>query len=404
MLLLENLKLAIFSIKSNKMRAVLTMLGIIIGITSVISISALGEASKSILNKEFDSYNKDIAVIFMSYNAEREITERDFFTEEDMALVLQKFGNKIEYLSPSPRGTSEVNYNNKKANVILEGVSADFTKMQKLDIIHGRFLSETDVSARKPVVIIDKVLAEKLFGREDAIGETLRINIDGIPIYVTVVGVYQTVPSIFSGLMTSDSTTMYLPYSLFSSSLDYQGSLSFKIKEEYSESGTQIAQEIARFMEKTKGIEENFYTSQTLADQQGMINNILNTVSLAIGAIGAISLVVGGIGIMNIMLVSVTERTREIGIRKSLGARRKDILTQFLIESMIISAIGGLIGVALGLLFSSIVAVVMKIPQPVTPTAIFGTVLFSAIVGIFFGLYPANKAAKLDPIDALRYE
>ena len=202
--------------------------------------------------------------------------------------------------------------------------------------------------------------------------------------------------------MSSDSTTMYMPYSIFSSQLMYMGSIDMKIIE--SKSSIEVGDSIANFLAKMKKREPGFYIVNTTQSEQNSIDQVLNTLSLAIGAIAAISLLVGGIGIMNIMLVSVTERTKEIGIRKSLGARRKDILLQFLVESMIVSATGGIIGTTLGIVFASIVSLVLSVPPVVSPGIVIIAVVFSAVVGMFFGIYPANRAAKLDPIDALRYE
>lgn len=404
MLLIENLKLALFSIRSNKMRAFLTMLGIIIGITSVISISALGESSKAIINKQFDSFNKNMAVIFMGYNQDRDSTENDYFTPEDLDLVNERFADKIEYLAPYASASSTVAYGNKTDTVSLQGVSNDYSKMQAVNVAKGRFLNQSDIDAKKTVAVINQKLSQKLFHNANPIGNEIKVLIEGMPSYLTVVGVYEEEDSLFSAALGSDSTMVYTPYSLFNSSIEHMYMIQFKVKDEVSDDVNQIADSVARYLERAKGIEEGFYQAQTVEGQQAMINNMLGTLSLAIAAIGGISLLVGGIGIMNIMLVSVTERTREIGIRKSLGARKKDILMQFLIESMIVSALGGIIGILLGITASTAVAIWLDIPNPVTPVIILGTVAFSAMVGIFFGIYPANKAAKLDPIDALRYE
>ena len=404
MLIIENLKLALFSIRSNKMRAFLTMLGIIIGITSVISISALGESSKSIINKQFEGFNKNLAIIFPAFNQNRTFSEDDFFTPADLDIIRNRFSDKIEFLAPNVTSSSPASHGNKTESVSLYGVSSDYTKMEKINMVKGRFLNQSDINSKKFVGVANIKLAQKLFNNKNPIGEEIKVSIEGMPVYVTIVGVYEVEDSLFTSMMGTSATNLYTPYSLHSTAIEQMGHIQFKVRDEYSADVNSIAQDILHYLEMTKGLEEGAYEVQTVEGQQGMINDMLGTLSLAIAAIGGISLLVGGIGIMNIMLVSVTERTREIGIRKSLGARKKDILMQFLIESMIVSALGGLIGVSLGIVVSTGVAIWLDIPNPVTPAIVLGTVTFSAVVGIFFGIYPANKAAKLDPIDALRYE
>ncbi|SKB41737.1 putative ABC transport system permease protein [Acetoanaerobium noterae] len=400
LLIMENIKLALSSIRANKMRSFLTMLGIIIGISSVITIASLGETSKAVIAKEFEAFGKNRVVIYMPYS--EEIRDSDYFTMEDIDKVKAKYKEDIVYLAPSTYENTEAISGRKKAKVSTQGVANGYEKMVNMDLIKGRFITEADIKSRRYVSVVDKAMADKIFPGENAVGKTIRISVEGQPADAKIVGVYEKKKSIFDGMMSSDSTTMYMPYSIFSSQLMYMGSIDMKIIE--SKSSIEVGDSIANFLAKMKKREPGFYIVNTTQGEQNSIDQVLNTLSLAIGAIAAISLLVGGIGIMNIMLVSVTERTKEIGIRKSLGARRKDILLQFLVESMIVSATGGIIGTTLGIVFASIVSLVLSVPPVVSPGIVIIAVVFSAVVGMFFGIYPANRAAKLDPIDALRYE
>ena len=400
LLIMENIKLALSSIRANKMRSFLTMLGIIIGISSVITIASLGETSKAVIAKEFEAFGKNRVVIYMPYS--EEIRDSDYFTMEDIDKVKAKYKEDIVYLAPSTYENTEAISGRKKAKVSTQGVANGYEKMVNMNLIKGRFITEADIKSRRYVSVVDKAMADKIFPGENAVGKTIRISVEGQPADAKIVGVYEKKKSIFDGMMSSDSTTMYMPYSIFSSQLMYMGNIDMKIIE--SKSSIEVGDSIANFLAKMKKREPGFYIVNTTQGEQSSIDQVLNTLSLAIGAIAAISLLVGGIGIMNIMLVSVTERTKEIGIRKSLGARRKDILLQFLVESMIVSATGGIIGTTLGIVFASIVSLVLSVPPVVSPGIVIIAVVFSAVVGMFFGIYPANRAAKLDPIDALRYE
>ena len=383
LLIMENIKLALSSIRANKMRSFLTMLGIIIGISSVITIASLGETSKAVIAKEFEAFGKNRVVIYMPYS--EEIRDSDYFTMEDIDKVKEKYKEDIVYLAPSTYENTEAISGRKKAKVSTEGVANGYEKMVNMNLIKGRFITEADIKSRRYVSVVDKAMADKIFPGENAVGKTIRISVEGQPADTKIVGVYEKKKSIFDGMMSSDSTTMYMPYSIFSSQLMYMGNIDMKIIE--SKSSIEVGGSIANFLAKMKKREPGFYIVNTTQSEQNSIDQVLNTLSLAIGAIAAISLLVGG-----------------IGIRKSLGARRKDILLQFLVESMIVSATGGIIGTTLGIVFASIVSLVLSVPPVVSPGIVIIAVVFSAVVGMFFGIYPANRAAKLDPIDALRYE
>jgi len=264
-------------------------------------------------------------------------------------------------------------------------------------------ISNSDLKGKRDYLVIEKKGAEFFFNTENPVGRTMNLNVNGDIREFVIIGVYAEEKSLFSGLMSTSAYTAYSPYTAIQGDFEINaGMLNIYIGDGYNIKQTSDA--MVNYLEKIKGIEKGFYISDSVESQQGTVDQILGTLSLAIGAIAGISLVVGGIGIMNIMLVSVTERTREIGIRKALGARTKDILMQFLIESMIISAIGGIIGTALG---SGIAVIGMSIAGAelvISPIVVLFAVVFSALVGMFFGIYPARKAAKLDPIEALRYE
>lgn len=400
MLIMENIKLALSSIKANKMRSFLTMLGVIIGISSVITITSLGGISKQVLGKEFDAFGKNRVIIML--RGGEDIRDSDFFSIDDIHRIKERFGEDIEYIAPELWSKSEASSGRQKAKLNVIGVANGLDTARQINMIKGRFLTESDVRGRRQVGVADKEMVESLFGTSDAVGKEVRMIVYGEPSVVTIVGVYERTKSLFSGMMKSDSTDFYMPYTLFPGEVEYMWDLDFKVSEE--KSSVEVANRVEAFLSKTKGREPGFYRVESTEDQQSMMDGVLGKISMAVGAIAAISLIVGGIGIMNIMLVSVTERTKEIGIRKSLGARRKDILLQFLVEAMIVSATGGIIGTVLGLTLSSVIAIFFQVPPVLDFKMVVVAVIFSAVIGMFFGIMPANRAAKLDPIDALRYE
>ncbi len=403
MLVYENILLALSSIKSNKMRSFLTMLGIIIGISSVISITSIGASAKGVVGKEFESFGINAMYIYINWQMTQDgINYSDMISPEDIEALEKRFPNDIQYIVPSVSAESSTKVARTEAKFSMQGVAADYNQYKKMTLLHGRMINKSDVSGSKNRIVIDKKAALYLFNNENPVGNTVSVTINDELKDLTIVGVYEVESSVFDNMFVSSSYTAYVPYSILQS-----GDQLCTAVELYSnEKKDQVKQatDFTHYLEKIKGKENGFYQYESAESQMGTINKILGTLSIAIGAIAAISLVVGGIGIMNIMLVSVTERTREIGIRKSLGARTNDILMQFLIESMIISAIGGVIGTILGILIATVGMSFAQISVVIEPGIILLSVGFSAMVGIFFGLYPAKKAAKLDPIEALRYE
>ncbi|QIB67916.1 FtsX-like permease family protein [Aminipila butyrica] len=403
MLLIENIKLALSAIRVNKMRSFLTMLGIIIGISSVIAITSIGDSAKGAVSKEFEGYNANMYIMVNWEMTEDGIDARDFFYKDDLEALRARFPDKIKYSVLGSSASSEAKIGRLKGKFEMSGIDADYFNFDVKNIlIHGRSINKSDVAARKEVIVIEEKAAKYFFNKEDAVGQTIPVTILGNNVDLTVVGVYKQEASVFSGLNNSGNYSAYIPYTLGLNPDEGASYIDIYADENLDQSAQ--AEEFAAYLTKIKKVQDGFYRADTAESQLGTINTILGTLSIAIGAIAAISLLVGGIGIMNIMLVSVTERTREIGIRKSLGAQTKDILTQFLIEAMILSVIGGMIGTGIGIGIAAIGMSVAGISVVINPMVIVVAVAFSAFVGIFFGIFPARKAASLDPIEALRYE
>lgn len=403
MLAIENIKLALNAIRVNKMRSFLTMLGIIIGISSVIAITAIGSSMQGVLDKQFAAVGKSAMITYPNWSmVDDYIPDDALFDVDDMATLKQKFPEYIAYIDPNVSASSDYRIGRLNGKITMSGSAGGRDKMLNLNMIHGRYLNETDVDGAKPRLVIEAKTAKKMFGTENAVGKTVDLTVEGELKEFAVVGVYKEEDSIFTAMNTGQNDFGYIPYTLMPDQANWTAYFYLYTKEgvNQQEAGTKIT----AYMDKMKDRVDGYYSYESAEAQANMMTSMLGTVSTAIGIIAGISLLVGGIGIMNIMLVSVTERTREIGIRKSLGARTGDILFQFLTESMIISAIGGLIGTLLG---CGIAAAGMKafgVDFIINPMVIVMAVGFSAMVGMFFGIYPARRAAKLDPIEALRYE
>ena len=402
-MLTENIRMALEAIRTNKMRSFLTMLGIIIGISSVIAISSIGASAQKAIAREFENFGKNRMVIYMDYrHAEDGIEQDALFQSEDIDLLTEKFDGTITYITPMSTARGDAKVGRIQEKLSMEGIADGYDQFLKIEMLDGRLPGKSDVDGRRECIVLEKEAALKFFGTEHAVGKTIEVDIEDHLYDLTVIGVFEKQSSIFAALEADGSYPAYVPYTLIPSNggdiyyLDLFTSDGLDQKE--------TGDKITGFLERVKHREPGFYTFESTEIQQGQINNVLGIISIAIGAIAAISLLVGGIGIMNIMLVSVTERTREIGIRKSLGATTRDILLQFLIESMIISAIGGVIGTLLGIGIASIGAALAKVEAVIQLPTVLVAIAFAALVGMFFGLYPARKAARLDPIEALRYE
>lgn len=405
--MIESLRIAINAIRVNKMRSILTMLGIIIGISSVIAVLTIGNGGQAAINGEFESFGVNRLMVYMNYD--EDYTLRDMMTLDDVEALNEALGDQVQGISPSYSQNMQVieklqAKDSDGISVTAMGVNETYNHIVDVDLLEGRFIKHTDSVGSRFITIIDEKLANDVFGSTDVLGKKITLSTYNQKLTFTIVGVQKAEEqSLLSGY--NQMSTIYIPYKTMTRILGMGDTLSsLEVNASMDADKEEIEDTILSVLSKRHRNEESMYMVYSAESEIEVINSVTGVITGIISAIAAISLLVGGIGVMNIMLVSVTERTREIGIRKALGARRKDILMQFLVEAIIISLLGGIIGTILGAGIAALAAWRLEFPMVIPISAVVIAWGFSAGVGIFFGLYPANQAAKLDPIDALRYE
>lgn len=405
----EYIKIAFMNIRSNKGRSILTMLGIIIGISSVIMIISIGNTIKVGINDGLDSIAGGQIYLY-SYGDNEEGVSLEF-NNEDLEALQEEVKN-IKAVTPQWGFSGQLG--GRKGN-FMGYVTAGASGLQYASnepIIKGRYFTDSDYYSAKKVCVLDEYSATQLFGNTNVIGMTVDITIWNEAEEFTIVGIRQNPASSMITMLEGKELKAEIPLSVIGSSFGfYIDTFSdILIISDGAEYATQVAKDSVRFLENRYNVRgKNAIQLQNFSDMVSEFTSILDYVTIFVVLVAAISLLVGGIGVMNIMLVSVTERTREIGIRKALGARTGSILLQFLSESAIISLMGGVIGIILGVAGAAAVCTLIgsaigELTLQVEVSTVLGASLFSTAVGIFFGIYPAKKAAKLSPIEALRHE
>jgi putative ABC transport system permease protein len=393
------------ALQRNKMRSFLTMLGIIIGVGAVIAMLAIGQGAEYSVKQQIAALGTNVLMVFPGAQQQAGVRTAAgsavTLTEED-ALAIARDCPAVKYLSPGSGAGGQVIAGNLNWSTGIQGVGSDYLEIRQWPIEYGEFFTDQDVKAAAKVCVLGRTVADNLFPETSAVEQTVRIR--NVPF--KVIGVLTKKGQNANGQDQDD--LIIAPYTSVIRRLSHWPNLRSILISANSLNEMPLAQkqvtEVLRMRHKIQPYDADDFTVRNQTDLAATATATTEILTILLASIASVSLLVGGIGIMNIMLVSVTERTREIGIRMSIGARSRDILTQFLIEALVLSLLGGITGIILGTVGSSVISSIAKWPTIITPFSVFLSFGFSIAIGIFFGFYPARKAAMLNPIDALRYE
>ena len=399
-------KIALRALANNKMRGFLTMLGIIIGVASVITMLAIGQGSKKSIQAEISEMGSNMIMIQpggdIRGGVRQEASSMETLKLEDYQNIVDET-RYVAAVSPSVNSSGQVIYGANNAPTTIYGISPDYMDIRRYKVEDGDMFTEQDIATAAKVCVVGKTVVDNLFPNgENPVGKVIRFQ----KLPFRIVGVLESKGYNSMGMDQDD--LIFAPYTTIQKKVlaitHLQGITCSALKEEYTEQAIDEISEILRRNHKLKATDEDDFTIRSQQELSSMLTSTTDMMTVLLAAVAGISLLVGGIGIMNIMYVSVTERTREIGLRMSIGAKGIDILAQFLIESILISVTGGLIGVVLGVGSALIVNYVAHFPIFIQPWSVLLSFVVCTATGIFFGWYPAKKAAQLDPIEAIRYE
>ena len=405
MLFNESVRIALNALFANKLRSILTMLGIIIGVGAVIAMVSVGMGVRQKVTSSIASLGSNMLIVMpgsQNSGGVRSAAGSMITLKYDDAEAIKSKIKNIDYVSPSVSGSYQIVNGNQNWNSTVQGVTPEFLAIRSLVVSTGSFISKNDLNTRSRVAVIGTTVSSNLFGETNPVGKTIRVNNQPYK----VIGVLESKGQ--SSMGQDQDDIVIIPLTTAQERLlgiTYVRSINIQVSSQEKMDAVQADIEtLLRQRHHIVGDKDDDFNVRNLTSLMQTMNETTTMLTLFLGSIAAISLIVGGIGIMNIMMVSVTERTREIGIRKALGATFKNIMTQFLIESVVIGVIGGLIGVAFGCGVSLAIAKFGGFATVITLAPILISFGFSVGIGLFFGIYPARKAALLDPIEALRYE
>jgi putative ABC transport system permease protein len=398
-------RIALRALARNKLRSFLTMLGIIIGVGAVIAMVAIGEGAKATIRSQIASLGTNVLIILPGTTTQGGVRvgfgSVNTLTDSDAKAIREEI-RSVSFVSPVLRRGEQVVAGNLNWGTMVQGVAPEFQQIREWQVADGRFLHDGDVENDAKVAVLGETVVRNLFGNDDPLESVIRIR--NIPF--RVVGVLAAKGQSSQGADQDD--IVMIPYTSMQKRLMRITNVQTIIASALTADRVQEAQEqitlLLRQRHRIQPDREDDFFIRNLSDIAEAASSSARVMAILLGAVASISLLVGGIGIMNIMLVSVTERTREIGIRMAVGARSRDIMLQFLVEAVVMAATGGCIGILLGIGSSEVLKFWAQWPTLVSPTIVAIAFLFSGAVGVFFGFYPAQKAANLDPIDALRYE